>query len=170
MAPAISNVHEFPRFSASIFVLYEQIIIYEVFNDKPLLSLGWSASLSQTACQALCTALPVQHNWEGQLWSAEKRQWDQKGKGGSGRWVKGILMSSDSSWSQNHRISWTGRAHKDHRVQLQAWHRTIPKRYMVVPDSTVQTLEQWFQRMGVSKWDILCCCSDVLRNFNLKMC
>lgn len=63
MAAAISNVPELPSYSASIFVLYEQIIIYGVFNDKLLLCLGWSASLSQTACQVL----PVQHNWGGQL-------------------------------------------------------------------------------------------------------
>lgn len=48
MAPAISNVHGFPSYSASIFVLHEQIIIYEVFNDKFLLSLGCNTSLSET--------------------------------------------------------------------------------------------------------------------------
>lgn len=91
------SAHEFPSYSASIFVVYEQAIIYQVFNDGLLLSSGWKASLSQTACQALCTLPSVQHNWEGQLWPAEARQ-DQKGKEDSGRYTKGPLMSSDTTW------------------------------------------------------------------------
>lgn len=92
------NAYEFPSYSTSIFVVHEQDIIYWVFNDELLLSSGWNTSLSQTACQVLSLSSSLAQLGAGQLWPAEKRHWDQKGKIGSGRCTKGTLMSPDTSW------------------------------------------------------------------------
>lgn len=71
---------------------------------KLLLCLGWSASLSQTACQVL----PVQHNWGGQQWSAVRPEKQRR------LWVVpdeylGELRQQLITKSQN-QLSW-----KDHR-------------------------------------------------------
>lgn len=69
--------------STSSLVLYELVIIYQIFSDELPLSLGCKAWPSQTACQVFWAVLPVQHNWEGQLWATEKMYEVQKGEGGS---------------------------------------------------------------------------------------
>lgn len=74
---------DFSSSSTFFLVLYELVIIDQIFNDELLLSLGCKALLSRTACRIFCAVLPVQHDWEGQLWATEKMYQVQKGEGGS---------------------------------------------------------------------------------------
>lgn len=80
------NAHEFPSYSTSIFVLYEQVIINQVFNDEPCFPQAGTCPLQRQLAKS--SAPCYQSSTTGKL------SYDQQRKGTDTRKAKEVLWDA----------------------------------------------------------------------------